>query len=99
MKHTESYIDNSIKDPEHLPSNVQGILDDLRKYDKEGNGIGYTDRLDDLWVIVKNAMASNAMSQWAWDVIVQKYWTHADKIYYAECKTDKTETSEFINNA
>ena len=86
-KLTESYIDDSIKDPDGLPSNVQGILDDLRQYDKEGNGIGYTDRLDDLWVIVKNAMASNAMSQWAWDVIVQKYWTHSDIVYKKEIES------------
>ncbi len=99
MKHTESYIDDSIKDPEHLPTDVQGILNDLKEYDQNGKWWLYYDRLDDLCVVTKNAMAANAMTQIAWEIIVKKYWVHADKIYNKECEVEKNETSEFINNS
>jgi hypothetical protein len=99
MKHTESYIDSSIKDPEGLPSVVVGFLDDLRKYDKEGEWAMYYGRLDDLCILVKDVIADGGMSEKDWETIVKKYWVHADKIYNKECEAEKNETSEFINNS
>lgn len=79
-RHKESYIDSSIEDPKGLPKNVIAILEMLHDYD----------RLDDLCVITKNAIGAHAMTEKDWDVIVQKYWVHADIVF------DKEEKNEIV---
>lgn len=88
MKHIKSYIDPSIKTPTGLPQNIYGLLNMLEEYDKKGNSIFYFDRLDDLWVNCKNAIAVNYMSRKDWEVIKQKYWIYADTIYDEEMKNE-----------
>ena len=89
-RHKESYIDSSIEDPKGLPKNVIAILEMLHDYDKEGNWGLYYDRLDDLCVITKNAIGAHAMTEKDWDVIVKKYWVHADIVF------DKEEKNEIV---
>lgn len=79
MEHAESYIDNTIQTPQNLPSNIMVLLDMLSVYDKERNSICYFDRLDDLWINAKNAIAAGVMSKKDWNILEQKYWIHAEQ--------------------
>lgn len=89
MKHIESYIDSSIETPKNLPSNIVFVLNKLSEYDKRTDGsVLYFDKLDDLCVLVKNAIAAKAMSKKDWSIIIEKYWTHADKIFDKESKSE-----------
>lgn len=84
MEHKESYIDSTIETPALLPKNILALLQLLSDYDKDGAWWLYFDRLDDLWVNSKNAIASGAMSKKNWDILEKKYWIHADKVYERE---------------
>lgn len=84
MKHTTSYINSMIETPTNLPKNILGILGMLADYDNEGNNILYFDRLDDLWVNAKNAIAAGVMSKRDWIILEEKYWLHAEMIYSKE---------------
>ncbi len=84
MIHKHSYINNSIADPEKLPAYVIDILNKLKEADKVGDSIYYFDRIDDLCVIVKNAIAINAMSYDSWKIVKEKYWDYAEQIYEKE---------------
>lgn len=85
MKHIESYVDSSIKLPQNLPVNILAILEMLEETDKKSSApILYFDRLDDLWVIAKNSMADNFLSKENWNIIVKKYWIHANAIWEKE---------------
>ena len=90
MEHKESYIDKSIETPGRLPTNVLGILRMLSECDEKGQDVLYYDRLNDLWVICKNAMAAGAMSKKDWETIKEKYWVHADIISAKEEKDENT---------
>lgn len=81
-----SYIDNTIENPKNITSDVKWLINELEKYDEKRktdnilySGL-YFDRLDDLWVNVKNAVAAGAMSEKSWQIIKNKYWTHAEYI-------------------
>ncbi|MBO4704849.1 MAG: hypothetical protein J5647_03830 [Spirochaetaceae bacterium] len=87
MKHTESYIDQTIETPENIPKNIKALLQELHKWDEsdqDGADVFYYDRLDDLWVNAKNAVAAGVMSKKDWKIIEQKYWTHADIVMQKE---------------
>ena len=69
MKHTESYIDQTIETPENIPKNIKALLQELHKWDEsdqDGADVFYYDRLDDLWVNAKNAVAAGVMSKKDW---------------------------------
>ncbi len=84
MSHTESYIDSSVKTPENLPSNIVALLDILSDCDRKGEWWSYFDRLDDLWVNAKNAVAAGVMPKESWEILEKKYWLHADLVYDKE---------------
>ena len=86
--HKESYIDQTIITPRNLPKNILGILNMLCDYDRIGAWWLYFDRLDDLQVNAKNAMAAGLMSKNDWNVIVDKYWKNADLVYNKEIKNE-----------
>lgn len=67
-KHTESYIDSSIETPENLPLNILATLKILEEFDKRQDAVAvvYFDKLDDLWVLAKNAIAANVMAKTDW---------------------------------
>ena len=88
MKHIESYINESIKDPENLPLYIIDILNKLRIADSTGNSISYFDRIDDLCVIVKNSIVENLMTYEQWGVLKEKYWTYADAVFEKEFKNE-----------
>ena len=88
MTHTESYINSSMATPANLPRNILGILKMLSDYDAEGAWWLYFDRLDDLWVNSKNAIAAGAMSKKDWELLEDKYWIHAEKVYNKESKVE-----------
>ncbi len=89
MNHTESYIDHSIQTPKDAPSNILCLLEDLDEYDRNGMDVAYYDRLDDLWVNAKNAIAAGVMSRTSWKIIEQKYWIHADEVMRREDSAEK----------
>lgn len=78
--HTESYIDQSIPDPEGIPSDIRDILDCMAEYDRRGQWWIYDAELDNLAVAAKNAMAYGELSHKAWKAIVKKYWEHEDLV-------------------
>lgn len=86
MTEIQSYIDNTIETPKDLPKNILWFLkiledhDNGRKENYELHSVLYFDRLDDLWVNAKNAIAAGVMSQKSWETIEQKYWTHAEYV-------------------
>lgn len=88
MLHTTSYIDHSIETPSGLPQNIQTFLKQLDSYDKQGEWCLYFDRLDDLWVNSKNAIAANVMTNKDWKILEQKYWIHADEVYDEEMSNE-----------
>ncbi|MCR4714283.1 MAG: hypothetical protein K5751_07880 [Treponemataceae bacterium] len=95
MKHTESYIDNTIETPENIPKNIKALLQELHKWDEsgqEGADVFYYDRLDDLWVNAKNAVAAGVMSKKDWKTIEQKYWIHADIVMQKEDNNENIRT-------
>lgn len=93
--HKESYIDASIKTPGGLPKNILWLLELLADYDSRGAWWLYFDRLDDLWVNSKNAIAAGIMSKKDWEILEKKYWIHADLIYDKEEENGKKNDSSY----
>lgn len=82
--HTESYIDHSIPDPKGLPSYVQDLLNCLHEYDQKGQYGIYDAELDNLCVLVKNAIADGQMTHDDWKTICKKYWEHEEIVLRKE---------------
>lgn len=74
---TESFVDDGIDVPADVPSNILDILKKLEFCDKEGNAVGYWDRLDDLVIFAKNAIAAGVLSKKSWEALEMKYWRKA----------------------
>lgn len=85
MKHIESYINKTIQNPQNLPKNISYLLKTLEEYDNNDEYfLVYFDKLDDLSILVKNAIAAKAMTTSDWLLLEEKYWKYANEVFKKE---------------
>lgn len=81
--HATSYIDPSIAIKERLPENIKAYISELEYFDKHDPDL-YLNRVDDLWVLAKNAYADGKISKRTWDLIEAKYIIYSNKVFAEE---------------
>lgn len=83
--HTRSYIDPNITITERLPENIKAYIRELEDLDKNDPDL-YLTRVDDIWVLAKNAYADGQISKQTWDLIEAKYILYSDMVFSEELK-------------
>lgn len=87
MTHTKSYISPDIAITERLPENINAYLRELTFLDQNDPDL-FLNRVDDLWVLAKNAYAEGQISKRTFDQLDEKYIAYSNQIFLEEWQNE-----------
>lgn len=74
----EKHINENIPVPEHIPSNIRAVLQDMEEHERNGQWWLYDVDCGDLGIFAKNAIAAGVMSRKDWEQILLRYGNNMD---------------------
>jgi hypothetical protein len=87
MAHTKSYISPNVIITEHLPENINAYIQELTFLDQTDPDL-FLNRVDDLWVLAKNAYAEGQISKQTFDQLDEKYIAYSNQIFIEELQNE-----------
>lgn len=87
MAHTKSYISPNVIITEHLPENINAYIQELTFLDHNDPDL-FLNRVDDLWVLAKNAYAEGQISKQTFDKLDEKYIAYSNQIFLEELQEE-----------
>ena len=87
MAHTKSYGSPNVIITEHLPENINAYIQELTFLDQNDPDL-FLNRVDDLWVLAKNAYAEGQISKQTFDQLDEKYIAYSNQIFLEELQNE-----------